>query len=95
MIEASADTRVPRLPRGVRLRHDEARGAWVLLAPERVLQPDPVAVEILKRVDGRANVSAIVDDLASSFAADRARIEEDVLAFLGGLAEKGLLEFQA
>ena len=93
MIEAGADTRVPRLPRGVRLRHDEARGAWVLLAPERVLQPDPVAVEILKRVDGTAAVSAIVDDLAATVAADRARIAEDVVAFLSGLAEKGLVEF--
>ena len=23
----------PRLPRGVRLKHDEVRGEWVLLAP--------------------------------------------------------------
>ncbi len=27
--------------------------AWVLLAPERVLMPDPIAVEILKRCDGK------------------------------------------
>ena len=25
----------PRLPRGVRLTHNEAQGGWVLLAPER------------------------------------------------------------
>ena len=31
----SADAR-PRLPRGVRLTHNEAQGGWVLLAPERV-----------------------------------------------------------
>jgi hypothetical protein len=28
-----ADAR-PRLPRGVRLAHNEAQGGWVLLAPE-------------------------------------------------------------
>ncbi|WP_029353936.1 pyrroloquinoline quinone biosynthesis peptide chaperone PqqD [Bosea sp. 117] len=87
-----AATGVPKFARGVRLRHDEARGQWVLLAPERVLHPDPVAVEILKRVDGERDIAAIVDDLASAFAVDRARIETDVDAFLGGLSEKGLVE---
>ncbi len=28
----------PRLPRGVRLKHDEVRNEWLLLAPERVLK---------------------------------------------------------
>ena len=87
------DTAVPRLPRGVRFRRDEARGGWVLLAPERILQPDPVAVEILTRVDGTATLAAIVDDLTHAFQADRPRIDADVRAFLGGLAEKGFVEF--
>ena len=39
----------PRLPRGVRLVHNEAQGGWVLLAPERVFKADAIAVEILKR----------------------------------------------
>ena len=69
---------VPALPRGVRLRFDQARDAWVLLAPERVLMPDPIAVEILKRCDGKASVAAIVDDLATTFAAEREQIEADV-----------------
>jgi pyrroloquinoline quinone biosynthesis protein D len=85
--------RVPRLARGVRLRHDEARGSWALLAPERVLQPDQVAVEILKRVDGKASIGVIVEDLSTTFNADRGRIETDVRAFLRDLAEKGLVEF--
>lgn len=84
---------VPRLVRGVRLRRDETRNAWVLLAPERVLTPDPVAVEILQRVDGKASLSEIVDDLAGVFAADRTQIDADVRTFLAGLAEKGFLEF--
>lgn len=83
---------VPRLVRGVRLQQDAARGGWVLLAPERVLQPDPVAVEILKRVDGYASLDSIVEGLALDFAAERAQIEADVRSFLGGLAEKGLVE---
>lgn len=93
--EPLAATAVPRLPRGVRLRRDEARDAWVLLAPERVLKPDPIAVEILKRVDGRTTLEGLVDDLARSFSADRGRVEADVRAFLADLAEKGLMEFAA
>ena len=91
--EPLAATAVPRLPRGVRLRRDEARDAWVLLAPERVLKPDPIAIEILKRVDGRTTLESLVDDLARSFSADRGRVDADVRAFLADLAEKGLLEF--
>jgi pyrroloquinoline quinone biosynthesis protein D len=82
---------VPALPRGVRLRFDKARNAWVLLAPERVLMPDPIAVEILKRCTGKASVAAVIDDLASTFAAERAQIETDVVAFLQDLADKGML----
>ena len=34
----------PKLPRGVRLTHNEAQGGWVLLAPERVFKADAIAV---------------------------------------------------
>ena len=87
------DTAVPRLPRGVRLHRDEARGGWVLLAPERILRPDAVAIEILNRIDGRASVAQIVDSLAVAFTAARERIDADVRGFLGDLAEKGFVEF--
>ncbi len=86
---------VPALPRGVKLRFDQARKAWVLLAPERVLMPDPIAVEILKRCDGKASVAAVIDDLASTFAAERAQIEIDVTAFLQDLADKGMVALGA
>ena len=83
----------PRLPRGVRLVHNEAQGGWVLLAPERVFKADQIAVEILKRCTGEATLEAIVDDLAKTFSAPRERIMTDVTALIGGLAEKKLLEF--
>jgi len=83
------DDSVPALARGVRLRFDEARSAWVLLAPERVLMPDEIAVEILKRCDGKAAVSAIVDDLVRTFEADPAQVAGDVRNFLQDLADQG------
>ncbi len=82
----------PRLPRGVRLTHNEAQGGWVLLAPERIFKADAIAVEILKRCTGETTLDAIVDDLAATFKAPRERIHADVTKLLGGLAEKKLLE---
>ena len=90
MIDLPADA-LPRLPRGVRLRHDEARAQWSLLAPERVLQLDAVATEVLKRCTGTATLVAIVDDLAATFSADRARIDADVRAMLADLVEKKVM----
>jgi len=82
----------PRLPRGVRLTHNEAHGGWVLLAPEHSFKADAVAAEILKRCNGEATFSEIVDDLAKTFNAPRERIHADVNKLLTGLAEKKLLE---
>jgi len=83
----------PRLPRGVRLVHNEAQGGWVLLAPERVFKADAISVEILKRCTGEASVETIVDDLAKAFTgALRDRIHADVVKLIGGLADKKLLE---
>jgi len=82
----------PRLPRGVRLVHNEAQGGWVLLAPERVFKTDAIAAEIVKRCTGETTLAAIVEDLASNFSAPRERILADVTALLRGLADKKLLE---
>jgi pyrroloquinoline quinone biosynthesis protein D len=82
----------PRLPRGVRLVHNEAQGGWVLLAPERVFKADAIAAEVVKRCTGEATLSAIVDDLATTFNAPRERVLTDVTALLQGLADKQLLE---
>jgi pyrroloquinoline quinone biosynthesis protein D len=87
----AADVR-PRLPHGVRLVHNEAQGGWVLLAPERVFRADPVSAEVLKRCTGEATFEAIIDDLATTYAAPRERILTDVTTMLRGLADKRLLE---
>jgi pyrroloquinoline quinone biosynthesis protein D len=87
----AADAR-PRLPRGVRLVHNEAQGGFVLLAPERVFKADAIAAEILKRCTGEATVAAIVDDLAAAYSAPRERIFADVTKLLASLADKRLLE---
>ena len=89
-LRIAADS-VPRLPRHVKLRFDEGRKRWTLLAPERVFVPDEIAVEILQRCDGIATVAAIVDALAEKFGAPRDEVAHDVLEMLQDLAEKGVV----
>ena len=86
-----SETSRPVLPRHAKLKFDETRKVWVILAPERVLAPDEIAVEVLRLCDGIRNVAAIVDQLAAKYAADRAEISGDVVAMLQDLADKGFL----
>jgi pyrroloquinoline quinone biosynthesis protein D len=81
----------PRLAAGVRLHLDRTRNAWVLLCPERVIEAEGPAHEILQRCDGSRTVGDIVDELAALYAADRSVIEGDVTDMLADLAAKRLL----
>ncbi|AVT76005.1 coenzyme PQQ synthesis protein D [Rhodopseudomonas palustris] len=81
----------PVLPRHARLKFDDTRQRWVILAPERVLAPDEIAVEILQLCDGARDVAAIIDALAAKYTADRGEIGRDVVAMLQDLADKGFL----
>ena len=88
MPEATAK---PRLAPGVRLHFDKTREAWVLLGPERVIEAEGPASEILRRCDGSRTVAQIVDELAVLYTADRAVIEGDVTEMLADLAAKRML----
>ena len=81
----------PVLPRHAKLKFDETRQVWVILAPERVLAPDEIAVEVLQLCDGVRNVADMVDLLAAKYAAERGAIATDVIAMLQDLADKGFL----
>jgi len=75
----------------VRLRFDERRKAWIVLAPERLLLPDEQAVAILRLIDGKRDVDAIIDELAGQFDAPREDIAGDVLPILQDLVDKKVL----
>ena len=79
------------MPRHARLKFDETRQVWVILAPERVLAPDEIAVEVLQLCDGVRSVGDIVDQLTIKYTADREAIATDVIAMLQDLADKGFL----
>jgi pyrroloquinoline quinone biosynthesis protein D len=89
-ISVSEDSR-PVLPRHTKLKYDETRQVWVILAPERVLAPDEIAVEVLQLCDGARSVAEMIDQLAVKYAAPRDTIATDVVAMLQDLADKGFL----
>jgi pyrroloquinoline quinone biosynthesis protein D len=81
----------PRLAPGVRLHFDNTRSAWVLLSPERVIEAEGPAHEIIQRCDGSRTVGQIIDELAALFTGDRAVITADVTEMLSELVAKRLL----
>lgn len=81
----------PRLAPGVRLHFDKTRGTWVLLCPERVIEAEGPASEILRRCDGTRTLGEIIDELAAVFTADRTVIAQDVTDMLAELAAKRIL----
>jgi pyrroloquinoline quinone biosynthesis protein D len=62
------------------------------LAPERLIMPDEIAVEVLKLVDSVRSVSDIAGELAARFAAPRDEVLSDVLSLLQELADDTVLE---
>ncbi len=89
---ALTEQSVPHLPKGVRLRYDEARGQWLLMGPERLFKLDAIGVEILRRCDGDRDLSVLVAELAESFQADPATVERDVRAFLTEFVTRGMVK---
>jgi pyrroloquinoline quinone biosynthesis protein D len=87
----SAATRAS-LPAHIKLRHDAGRGKWLILAPERVFEPDDIAVAVLKLCDGQRTVADIAGVLAKEYNAPEAEITGDIVAMLQDLADKGVVK---
>jgi pyrroloquinoline quinone biosynthesis protein D len=90
VVELADDLR-PRLAPGVRLHFDATRQAWVLLCPERVIEAEGPAHDILSRCDGVRTLAQVVDELAAAYTADREVIRTDVADMLSELAAKRLV----
>lgn len=82
----------PGLPLHIKLRHDAGRGRWHVLAPERVFEPDPIAIEILKRCDGATTVQLIATELAKDYNAPLQEILADTISMLQELSDKGVIK---
>lgn len=85
-------TSKPALPRHIKLRHDAGRGRWVILAPERVFNPDDTAISVLKLCDGARDVTTITAALAVEYNAPAEQILGDVIEMLQDLSDKGVVK---
>jgi len=83
----------PRLAPGCRLGENNSQR--VLLMPERALRLNGPSLEIVSRCDGTRTVAQIVHELQKLYAkAEPARVEQDVLGYLGLLSDQRALDFQ-
>lgn len=86
---------VAKLARGVRLREDAVRGQTVLLAPERALALDEIAVMIVRALDGKRNLDAIAEEFSVKFEAPKHQILADVIAFIEEFSKRRMLELRS
>jgi pyrroloquinoline quinone biosynthesis protein D len=82
----------PRIGHGFRLQWEEAQSSFVLLYPEGMVKLNQSAGEIMKRCDGKADVSAIVADIESAFNAQG--LENDVRGFIEVAAKQRWLTWE-
>lgn len=82
----------PALPRHIKLRHDAGRGRWIILAPERVFNPDDTAVAVLKLCDGTQSVGDIAKVLSQEYQAPIDVVTSDIIAMLQDLSDKGVVK---
>ena len=81
----------PVLAEHVKLTYNKVRNQWVMLAPERVLEPDEPALDTLRRCDGHTTVGQIAQSLAKDYTASAEAIQTDILPLLQDLTDKGFL----
>jgi coenzyme PQQ biosynthesis protein PqqD len=84
----------PRLAGKVRLRFDRHSGQHLLLYPERGMQLDPRAAEILQLCDGARTIAVVAAELAQRHHHPVNTVESDVLTFLQQLHDRCLIETQ-
>lgn len=79
------------LARHYRFQWEEAQGCYVLLFPEGMIKLNGGAGEVIKRLDGKKNVAAVVDELKTAFP-DAPDLEADVVAMIELAADKAWIE---
>jgi pyrroloquinoline quinone biosynthesis protein D len=82
----------PKLAPKTKLRLDPKSGKYILLYPEKGLLLNPTGAAILKLCDGQLSLTAIIATLAAEFQSDADLLQREVLGFVQGLLERGLLQ---
>lgn len=84
----------PKLAAKAKLRLDPKTGKHILLYPEKGLLLNPTGTAILKLCNGERPLSEIVSTLAVEFSSEPAILEPEVLSFVQGLLDRGLVQVE-
>jgi coenzyme PQQ biosynthesis protein PqqD len=82
----------PKLAPKTKLRLDPKTSKYILLYPEKGLLLNPTGAAILRRCTGEESLSAIIAALALEFQSEPQVLEPEVLGFVQGLLDRGLLQ---
>jgi coenzyme PQQ biosynthesis protein PqqD len=82
----------PKLAPKAKLRLDPKTGKYILLYPEKGLLLNPTGAAILKLCNGEQSLSAIIATLAVEFQSSPEALGLEVLTFVQGLLDRGLLQ---
>ncbi len=85
----------PKLAPKARLRHDRVADKMMLLYPEKGLVLNATAADTVQLCTGERTVREIVGELTAKYNQDEATIQREVIALLGSLAERGLVQESA
>jgi pyrroloquinoline quinone biosynthesis protein D len=87
----SLDSRLKLAPKA-KLRLDPKSGKYILLYPEKGLLLNATGAAILRLCDGETPLSAVIATLAAEFQSDADVLRVEVLTFVQGLLDRGLLQ---
>lgn len=90
--EAASLALKPKLASKAKLRLDPKTGKYILLYPEKGLLLNPTGAAILKLCNGERSLELIIATLAAEFQSDASVLGPEVLTFVQGLLDRGLLQ---
>ena len=82
----------PKLASKTKLRLDPKTGKYLLLYPEKGLLLNATGAAIVKRCTGERSLSAIITELSGEFPNAAGALEAEVLTFVQGLLDRGLVQ---
>jgi pyrroloquinoline quinone biosynthesis protein D len=86
----------PRLAPKARLRFDRHTDRYLLLYPEKGLELNATAAEIVRLCTGQHTLAELVERLVSAYPSQpRTALERETFAFLTALEHRGLLRYEA
>ena len=90
-VQLVATSAIPKLERGIRLKHDIVRERHVVLGPEMLIELNQTGTAIMNQINGSSSINEIVDRLAQQFEVNPQDISKDVAEFCTSMMLKRVL----